>query len=352
MLKQFKKFKRLILLSTLKPKAFLILFVLFFSSLAFAATLSVTWLDGRIPSHNSDFCKNSAGEYTLNKDTTEDPYDVVFSTDGLQVFSANFKQEQSHSKGNLSMNRLVTAFDVPSNKRQVFGDVDCDFIDDFRIRTLSGNEAGAKLRGITVADNGNKFFFNHEDGRITRFDLSIQNEFSSNTYIGSILLKGKDKISGMAISNDGTKIYTIDHTVDTPLLTTFQLPSPYDISSATQIHEVDLSDIGVPLPEDGDNKGRDIEFSTNGNAMFVMISNDDTDGVSQEDSFIYQFTLSSNFDVSTASLIGSYNINNFGNASNGLGKPRGFVFSSDGMRMFITDIKDGGVEWIKLIHIN
>ena len=341
MLKQFKKFKSLILTSTLKPKVFLVLFILFFSSLVFAATTTVTWLDGRIPPHNSS-CQNSDGQFTMSKDSTEDPYDVAFSTDGLQVFTANFKQEQTHSKGNLSMNRLVTAFDVPSNKRQVFGDVDCDFIDAFRIRTLSGNEAGARLRGMTVADNGNKFFFNHEDGRITRFDLSIQNEFSSNTYFGSILLKGANTISGMAISNDGTKIYTIDHTVDTPLLTTFQLPSPYDISSATQIHQVDLSDIGVPLPEDGDNKGRDIEFSTSGNAMFVMISNDDTTGVSFEDSFIYQFTLSRNFDVSTATLVGSYNINNFGNKSDGLGMPRGFVFSNDGMRMFIVEIRPPG----------
>ena len=47
--------------------------------------------------------------------------------------------------------------------------------------------------------------------------------------------------------------------------------------------------------------------------MFVMISNDDTTGVSFEDSFIYQFTLSKNFDLSTATLVGSYNINNFGN---------------------------------------
>ena len=154
MLKQFKKFKRLILTSTLKPKAFLILFALFFSSLAFAATTTVTWLDGRIPPHNST-CQNSDGQFTMSSDSTEEPYDVAFSTDGLQVFSANFRQEQDHGLGNLSMNRLVTAFDVPSNKRQVFGDVDCDFIDAFKIRTLSGNEAGAKLRGVTVADNGN-----------------------------------------------------------------------------------------------------------------------------------------------------------------------------------------------------
>ena len=81
MLKKFKKFKRLILIRTLKPKAFLILFALFFSSLAFAATTTVTWLDGRIPPHNSS-CQNSDGQFTMSKDSTEDPFDVAFSTDG------------------------------------------------------------------------------------------------------------------------------------------------------------------------------------------------------------------------------------------------------------------------------
>ncbi len=50
------KFKRIfkdLKFGVLKPKAFIILFVLFFSSLAIAATLTVTWKDGRIPQGNA-----------------------------------------------------------------------------------------------------------------------------------------------------------------------------------------------------------------------------------------------------------------------------------------------------------
>ena len=110
----------------------------FVSSLAFAATLSVTWLDGRIPSHNSSSCQNSAGEYTLNKDTTEDPYDVVFSTDGLQVFSVNNKQASAHSGyGNMNMNRLSRPFDMTSVRRDN-RDFSCDSIDAFRVNESIG----------------------------------------------------------------------------------------------------------------------------------------------------------------------------------------------------------------------
>ena len=48
MLNYLKKFKKLIIKSTLKPKVFLILFCLFFSTLAFAAALTVTWLSSHM----------------------------------------------------------------------------------------------------------------------------------------------------------------------------------------------------------------------------------------------------------------------------------------------------------------
>ena len=55
---------------------------------------------------------------------------------------------------------------------------------------------------------------------------------------------------------------------------------------------------------------------------------------------IYHFNLEKKFDVSTATLVGNYDVNNFQNQRDlGLqGYPIGFTFSSDGMRMFIVDI--------------
>ena len=44
------------------------------------------------------------------------------------------------------------------------------------------------------------------------------------------------------MSKDGTKIYSVDYTIETPIVTTYQLPGPFDISSKTQIHQVNLTD--------------------------------------------------------------------------------------------------------------
>ena len=179
-----------------------------------------------------------------------------------------------------------------------------------------------------------------------RFDLSTPNEFKTNTFVQSVVPNAE--MHGFALSNDGTKLITIRFTAETPLVTTYQLPKPYDISSITQIHQVDLTDIGVTLPDTSNgsvNFGRDIEFSKSGHAMFVLIQN--TKGNTTDTDDIYQFTLEKKFDVSTATLVGNYDVNNFRNQSDRFGHPIGFTFSSDGMRMFIVDIDaDGGVDQI------
>ena len=338
-MKNFNKIMQSIFKGVIRPKIFF-LFAFLFSSLAFAASLTVTWLDGRIPVHNST-CKNSAGEFTMNKDSTEDPYDVAFSTDGLQVFSVNVFQESVRTKGNLSMNRLMEPFDVSRTKRRILGDVDCNNIDSFRVGNLAGDGFDVRLRNIVVADGGRKFFFVNTSGKIYRFDLSTPNEFSTGKFVQTVTPHAQ--VHGIALSDDGTKLFTIRFTEETPLVTTYQLPSPYDISSITQIHQVDLTDIGVTLPDTSNgsvNFGRDIEFSKSGHAMFVLIQN--TKGNATDTDDIYQFTLGDKFDVSTATLVGNYDVNNFQNQSDKFGHPIGFTFSNDGMRMFIVDIDAGG----------
>ena len=329
-----KKILKSVLKGSLKTNVFLILLGIFFSTLAFAAALTVTWLDGRIPVHNSS-CQNSAGEFVMEKDSTEDPLDVAFSSDGLQVFTANWDMED-HPKGtygNLSMNRLFTPFDVSRTKRRILGDVDCNNIDSFRVGVLAGDAVNTRLRAMVVADEGRKFFFASSVGKIYRFDLSTPNEFKTATFVDSVIPNAE--LHNFAFSDDGKKLFTIRYTNSTPLVTTYQLPGPYDISSITQIHQVDLTDIGVTLPA-GTNYGRDIEFSKSGHAMFVLIQN--TAGNTTDTSDIYQFTLEKKFDVSTATLVGNYDVNNFGNKASGLGYPVGFVFSNDGMKVFIVDI--------------
>ena len=78
-MKNLIKIKQSVFKGVIKPKIFLILFAFIFSSLAFAATLTHTFLDGRIPLHNIASCTSFDGD-SMNQDSTEDPMDVEFST--------------------------------------------------------------------------------------------------------------------------------------------------------------------------------------------------------------------------------------------------------------------------------
>ena len=60
-MKNLIKIRQSVFKGVIKPKIFLILFAFIFSSLAFAATLTVTWLDGRIPGGNAN-CKSFDNE--------------------------------------------------------------------------------------------------------------------------------------------------------------------------------------------------------------------------------------------------------------------------------------------------
>ena len=97
-MKNFNKNMQRVFKGVIKPKAFFILFSLFFSSLAFAAALTVTHDgDSRIPAGDGN-CVSSdlgSGTHRLNNDRTENPMDVAFSDDGSKVFTVNSFQYDS-----------------------------------------------------------------------------------------------------------------------------------------------------------------------------------------------------------------------------------------------------------------
>ena len=336
----FKKNFKDLKFGALKPKAFIILFVLFFSSLAIAAALTVTWKDGRIPQGNAA-CTSFDGD-TLNSDSTEDPTDVHFSEDGLMVFTTNTGQARWRSVGDLSMNILSSANELSSSKTDN-GSNDCNDIDAFRVNLASGSALDAKLENIDIVDNGKKFFILDINGELGRFDLSTPNDFSTRNYVGKLSFSNEK--DSFALNRNGTKVFTLNSTNNAPVVTTWSLAGPYDVSSsATNTSQIDLSTMGLELTDGENDNGRDIEFNDTGSAMFILMSNDTGD---RDNSYIHQFKLGKNFDVSTATIVGKWNVGNFGNTATGFGMPRGFSFSSDGMKMYIVQIQTGdGVDQI------
>ena len=99
-------------------KIFLFLiFSIFFSTSAIAAALSVTWKGALIPGGNKQSglsCTATTNGETLELDRATDPFDVVLSDDGLQIFTANRAGDGAELIDNnqLSMNRLGTPNEI------------------------------------------------------------------------------------------------------------------------------------------------------------------------------------------------------------------------------------------------
>ena len=337
----FRKNKELIIKGVLKPKVFLVLFSLFFSSLALAAALSVTWKGALIPGGNNNGgpgnCTATINGVALNLDRTQDPHDVVFSDDGLQVFTINKSGNSSIDSNQLSMNRLGTPNEILTDKIGNDANATCADIDGANPGVISGGEMGTAGVGLHIGNGGSTFFVLDGNGDIGKFNLSTPYDIGTMSYETKVDFAVT--IDSMHFSRDGTKLFTLDVTSDDPVVTTYSLPAPFDISSTTQIHQVDLDTKGIDVSAVGKDHGVDIEFNPDGSAMFILMTNVDT----ANNNFVYQFSLGKNYDVSTAVNVGKWDMNDvfLNRGSDKDGQPRGMGFSSDGMKLFVVEIKSG-----------
>jgi len=351
MLNLIKKSKKLIIKGVLKPKVFLILFSLFFSSLSLAAPLSVTWKGGLIPGGNEQSglnCTATTNGVALDLDRATAPHDVVLSDDGLQVFTANRSGDGGNNIDNnqLSMNRLGTPNEILTDKIRNDANATCNDIEGASPGAISdGQITGSSniIEGLHIGNRGSTFFVLDTIGDIGKFNLSIPYDISTMSY--ETRVQFGNTIDSMHFSRDGTKLFTLSSSTDDPVVTTYSLPAPFDISSTTQIHQVDLDTKGIDVSASSHDQGFDIEFNPDGSAMFILMANTNT----ANNNFVYQFSLGKNYDVSTAVNVGKWDMNDvfLNRGSDKDGEPRGMGFSSDGMKLFVVEIKSGtGVDMI------
>ena len=335
-------------------KIFLFLiFSIFVSTSTIAEALSVTWKGALIPGGNEQSglsCTATTNGETLELDRTSDPFDVVLSDDGLQIFTANRAGDGAELIDNnqLSMNRLGTPNEILTDIMRNGSNPTCADMEGASPGAISGGAiTGATniIEGLHIGNGGSTFMVLDTVGKIGKFNLTTPYDISTMSY-ETVFNTGDVKIDSMHFSRDGTKLFTLTSNTDAPAVTTYSLPAPFDISSTTQIHQVDLADKGIIVSAASHDQGFDIEFNPDGSAMFIMMANKNT----ANNNFVYQFSLGKNYDVSTAVKVGRWDMNDvfLNRDSDELdGLPRGMGFSSDGMKLFVVEIMAGnGVDMI------
>ena len=281
MLNLIKKSKKLIIKGALKLKVFLVLFSLFFSSLALAEPTFIANLDIR------------------SKESS--PTGITFKPDGTKMFITGINMDK------ILQYNLTTAFDITSAALEKSVDI-------------SGAET--KAQDVKFNSDGTVIFLLGKTGAgIDRWSLSTPYDIST---IIDILNPTETSIGGdprgFAFNNDGTKMFVLDGSAQ-KRVEEYNLSTPYNPDTKTLTNTL--------ANATSSNFHQGLGFNADGSKMFVVKGEDSTDNA---DNKIDEYALSTAFDISTATLTGT-----FSPTISSAADITGLAFNNAGTKMYHLD---------------
>jgi hypothetical protein len=269
--------------------------------------------------------------YTYTQGET-DPQGLTFSEDGTKMFVVGMTNDTvyeyilggsiTNSSGTFSFPgpyclgtaHKIAAFEITDQEKGPNG---IAFSNDGRKMFIVG-EQNDKVHEYTLSEN----FVTNGTGK--GYGIS-----SSTTFVDSILVRTQDQSpQDIAFSNDGLKMFIVGDENNT--IYQYTLTEHFDISTA--FYDDKSFDIDGP-DDDREDFPKGVAFSNDGLKMFI---------VGDENNNVYEFTLTENFDVSTASYVDAFSIDSQEK------KPRGITFDYSGRYMFIVGTAGDDVTVYKL----
>jgi len=218
-------------------------------------------------------------------------YDVTFSPDGTKMYilAANRSTYQY---------KLSTAWDVST---AAYNGKSHNQTDDSSPYSVDFSSDGRRMYIMGVSND-----------RVYQYNLSICWDVSTALLASSFSVTTQDSSPmDMAFSSDGTKMYIMGSTNDT--VYQYTLATGWDISTASYASKsfYAAQDTGPSA----------VAFNSDGTKMYIMGNANDT---------VYQYTLGTGWDVSTASYAAKsyYEMQEI--------NPLGLVLSSDGTKMYVV----------------
>ena len=166
--------------------------------------------------------------------------------------------------------------------------------------------------GVAFNPAGTKMFVVGNTGDdVNEYTLSTGFDVSTASFVDSFSVSGQQAAPmSVAFNTDGTKMYIVGETEDT--VAQYALSAGFDVSSASYTQAFDIS--GQETEAQG------ITFNTDGTKMFIV-------GDTGND--INEYTLSTGFDVSSASFVDSFSL------ASQTTQPKEGVFNTDGTELYV-----------------
>ena len=221
------------------------------------------------------------------------PQGIAFSTNGTKMFVVGYSGQDVNEYS------LSTGFDIST----------ATFVDSFSV-------ASQETQPIAIAFNsdGSKMFiagFAGDD--VNEYTLSTNFDVSTASFVDSFSFAAQeDQVRGLTFNNTGTKMYVVGQVGDD--VNEYTLSTGFDVSTASYSQNFSVASQDV--------EPREITFNPDGTKMFITGDTNDA---------VYHYSLSTGYDVSTASFVNSFSVSAQQSA------PTGIAFNSDGSKMFIVD---------------
>ena len=287
MLNLIKKSKKLIIKGALKLKVFLVLFSLFFSSLALAEPTFIANLD------ISDDEGSATG--------------ITFKPDGTKMYITGIGADK------ILQYNLTTAFDITSAALEK----------SVLIRTVEGAPEDVKFN----SDGTVIFLLGKSGAGIDRWSLSTPYDIGSITPANTTFTEvGGDNPRGLAFNNNGTKMFVLNQT--NTRVEEYNLSTPYNPDTKTLTNTLTNAT--------SSNFHQGLGFNADGSKMFVVKSR----GSSNADNKIDEYALSTAFDISSSSatLTGTFSPTHSSDEY-----LSGMAFNGSGTKMYHINWRDDEV---------
>ncbi len=239
-------------------------------------------------------------------------FGLTFNNDGTKMYTLRSELKVDA----VIEHTLTTAYDISTatvNNTKV-------------VHVSGGNDSHVPTQVVFNNDGTKMFIVNHHGRRtVDYWSLSTAFDVSTATFDGEYSLIGKEqRANSIAFNNDGTRMFIAGVGNNSQVrVHEFSLDTAFDLSSTvTQLNTEDL--ISFQNHIDG------VTFNYDGTKMYtITLMNSEVPSLALD--LMYQFKLTTPYDVSTLSLEGTYTVSSVS------GDSREVVFSNDGSKMFIID---------------
>jgi DNA-binding beta-propeller fold protein YncE len=231
----------------------------------------------------------SGTSFSVSSEMSE-PHDLTFNSDGTKMYIISTNTDSVH--------QYSTALNTASLDLSTGSVFEITPTSDIQV-SLTNPAASGTSSGATLLLDG---------AGTTEYDLGNASYDSVSFSVAS-----QDTVPfGLAFNNDGTKMYTVGNGNDS--ICQYSLSRAFDLSTASY----DSVSFSV---NSQDSLPRGIVFNTDGTKIYMVGSTNDS---------VYQYSLSTAFNLSTA----SYDSVSFSVTSQD-GNPLGLAFNNDGSKMYM-----------------